>query len=61
MLGSALSNVFISDLDDGIECTLARFADSTALGGAVNMLDGRAAHRRDLNSLGKWAGRNRGS
>lgn len=41
LLGLALFNVFVSDTDSGIECTLNKFANNTKLCGAVYMLEGR--------------------
>lgn len=53
-----LSSIFISDLDDGRECTLRKFADDTKLGVVANSPEGHAAIRRDLNRLEKSTDRN---
>jgi len=54
-LGPALFNIFVGNMDRGIECTLINFADNTKLCGAVNMLEARDAFQKDLDRLERWA------
>ncbi|GAB0186368.1 mitochondrial enolase superfamily member 1 [Grus japonensis] len=50
-LGPVLFNIFVGNMDSGIECTLGKCASNTKMCNAVDMLEGRDTTQRDLDRL----------
>jgi len=55
VLGPALFNICVGNMDSKIKCILSRFTDDTKLSGTVDTLKGRNAIQKDLKRLEKWA------
>lgn len=54
-LGTIPFNLFINDLNGGIESTYSGFTDNTKLAGVDYALSSCANIERDLNRLEEWA------
>jgi len=55
VLRPELFNIFVGNMESGIECTLSKSANNNKLCGAVDTLEGRDAIQRDFDSLERWA------
>ncbi|TRZ26216.1 hypothetical protein HGM15179_000828 [Zosterops borbonicus] len=54
VLGLAVFNIFVDDMDSGIESSLSKFSVDTELCGAVNTLEGRDAIKKELDRVERW-------
>lgn len=57
IMGQMLCNIFINDLSNGSEWTLAEFADDSKLWRALETLENKAVIQKDLDKLDEWSGR----
>lgn len=58
VLGTVLFNIFINDLDAGVECILSKLAGNSKLEGGVDSLKEWEPLQRDLHRSKHWANSN---
>lgn len=57
-MGPTLFNIFTSDLEGGIKCASATFANDIKLSGEADTMEGRTTLQEDLYRLEKRASKN---
>ena len=57
-LGLRLFNIFINDINSGVECTFSKFAGDTKLCGGVETPEGWDTIQRNLDRLWQWTQEN---
>ncbi|KAJ7412158.1 hypothetical protein WISP_98843 [Willisornis vidua] len=55
VLGLALFNIFVGDIDSGTEYTLTKFVNDIKLCGAVDTLEGKDANQSNPDRLERWS------
>ena len=59
VLGPVLFDIFINDLDEGVQGVLVKITDDTKLGRIANTLEDRNKIQNDIDRIEHWAESNR--